>query len=82
MYSYVDTSLASDGSAAASFQQFFSKLFGKKGKPFGNPALFFYLSGFFTVVIIMLCIIQAWCIVKIIRRRKMKKNREIVNQMV
>ena len=64
--------------AAARFQAFFSRVFGKKGKPFSNPALFFYLSGFFTVVILGLLLLQAYCIYRVIRMRQIKKSRELV----
>jgi hypothetical protein len=58
-----------DTTHAARFQSFFSRIFGKKGKPFSNPALFFYLSGFFTVVIFLLVLLQVYCVYKVIRKR-------------
>jgi hypothetical protein len=64
--------------AAARFQSFFSKIFGKKGKPFNNPALFFYLSGFFTVVIFILIALQCICIYRVIKRRQIIKSRKLV----
>jgi len=70
--------LHDDRTAADKFQAFFSKIFGKKGEPFKNPSLFFYLSGLFTLLIIACCIAAPILIVRLIRRKKQKKSRTIL----
>ena len=69
-HSVLKATLSDEETSAGKFQIFFSKLFGQEGKPFDNPALFFYLSGFFTMVIILCVILTPFCIYKVIRRRK------------
>lgn len=54
---------------ADKYQSFISKIFGNQGKPFKDPALFFYLSGLFTVLMVLLFCCQVYCVFRIIRRR-------------
>lgn len=69
-HSVLKATLSDEETSAGKFQIFFSKLFGQDGKPFDDPALFFYLSGFFTMLIILCVILTPICIYKVIRRRK------------
>lgn len=79
-YSVLHATVSSNDTLADRFQSFWSKVFGQNGKPFKDPALFFYLSGFFTVLIITCFIVTPFFIIKAMKRCKQKKNMAIVEK--
>ena len=59
-------------SAADKFEAFFSKILGRKGRPFKNPALFFYLTGVFTMLVFFILCFNFYCIFRAIKRYQLR----------
>ena len=45
-----------------------------RGKPVSDPALFFFLTGLFTVLIVLAIAILLFCLMKLFRRRSLRKT--------